>query len=137
MNDTKNNRPIFVEGVRWCKHNVCQSVALLSAFPNLSARELALLDYIASWSEREKVLGKDEIDLALSYEDVQIIFNIPANNKTSAKRILQHLCDIGLISKINPDNRKGRAKYVYLPNTEKIRNAIKKHLQRNECDKEP
>lgn len=132
-----NKRPIFVEGGRWCKHNVCQSVAILSAFPNLSARELALLDYIVSWSEREKVLGKDEIDLALSYEDVQIIFNIPASNKTSAKRILQNLCDIGLISKVNTDKRKGRSKYVYLPDTTKIRNAIKKHLQRNDCDKEP
>lgn len=132
-----NKRPIFVDGGRWCKHNVCQSVALVAAYPNLSARELALLDYIVSWSEREKVLGKDEIDLALSYEDVQIIFNIPASNKTSAKRILQDLCDIGLISKVNPDNRKGRSKYVYLPNTKKIRDAIKKHLQCNECDKEP
>lgn len=132
-----NKRPIFVEGGRWCKHNVFQSVALVSAFPNLSARELALLDYIASWSEREKVLGKDEVDLALSYEDVLYIFNIPASNKTTAVRILNNLCKYGLISKVNPNDRKGRAKYTYLPNTNKIRNAIKKHLKDNECDKEP
>lgn len=132
-----NKRPIFVEGGRWCKHNVCQSVALLAAYPNLSARELALLDYIISWSEREKALGKDEIDLALSYEDVLYIFNIPTSNKTSATRILNNLCKYGLISKVNPDNRKGRAKYIYLPNTTKIRKAIMEYLKNNECDKEP
>lgn len=132
-----NKRPIFVEGVRWCKHNVCQSVALLSAFPNLSARELALLDYIISWSEREKALGKDEIGLALSYEEVQLIFNIPASNKTSAARILNNLCKCGLISKVNPDNRQGRTKYMYLPNTNNVRKPIIKHLQNNECDREP
>lgn len=132
-----NKRPIFVEGGRWCKHNVCQSVALLVAYPNLSARELVLLDYIISWSEREKALGKDEIDLALSYEDVLYIFKLPASNKTSATRILNNLCKYELISKVNPDNRKGRSRYVYVPNTNKIRNAIKKHLRYNECDKEP
>lgn len=126
-----NKRPIFVEGGRWCKHNVCQSVALLAAYPNLSARELALLDYIISWSEREKALGKDEIDLALSYEDVLYIFNIPTSNKTSATRILNSLCKYGLISKVNPDNRKGRAKYIYLPNTTKIRKAIMEYLKNN------
>ena len=132
-----NKRPIFVDGGRWCKHNVCQSVAILAAYSNLSAREIALLDYIISWSEREKALGKDEVDLALSYDDVQIIFNLPASNKTTAKRILNNLCKYGLISKVNPNNRKGRAKYIYLPNTTQIRKAIMEHLKDNECDKEP
>ena len=132
-----NRRLIFVDSGRWCKHNVCQSVALLAAYPNLGARELALLDYIISWSEREKVLNKEEIDLALSYEDVLYIFDIPAHNKNAAVRILQNLCKVGLISKVNANNRQGRSKFSYLPNTTKIRKAIAKHLQRNDIDKEP
>lgn len=133
----ENRNFVFVSGGRWCKHNVCQSTALLSAYPDLGARELALLDYVISWSEREKALDNDNIDLSLSYEDVLYIFQLPAHNKNTAKRILKSLCDKELITKVNENNRKGRSSYIYLPNVQKIRKAIFTHLERNEIDKEP
>ena len=133
MNDN-TQRSIFLEGVRWCKHNVCLSTAIISAYPQLSARELALLIYIASWSEREKACQSEYTDIALSYNDIQTILKL--KYPTQAARIVKRLVNLELIIVNNSNDRKGRARSVYLPNVNKIRSAISEYLKLNPLDKE-
>lgn len=132
----ENKRPIFVEGGRWCKHNVCQSVALLSAFPNLSARELAVLDYIVSVHDRQLWHRSEFFDVALSVNDIAEMLNLPKANRTSAMRVINNLLKYELIVVANKEKLKGQ-KAIYLPNVTKIRKAIKQHLKYFECDREP
>lgn len=131
-----NERPIFVEGGRWSKHNVCQSVALLSAFPNLSARELAVIDYIVSVHDRELSCRSEFFDVALSVNDIAEMLNLPKYNRTSAMRVVNNLLKYELIVVANKEKLKGQ-KAIYLPNVRKIRKAIKRHLNNFECDREP
>ncbi|MBD5210249.1 MAG: hypothetical protein HDS77_03100 [Bacteroidales bacterium] len=131
-----NERPIFVEGGRWSKHNVCQSVALLSAFPNLSARELAVIDYIVSVHDRELSCRSEFFDVALSVNDIAEMLNLPKSNRTSAMRVVNNLLKYELIVVANKEKLKGQ-KAIYLPNVTKIRKAIKQHLKVFKCDREP
>lgn len=131
-----NKRPIFVKSGRWCKHNVCQSVALLSAFPNLGARELAVLDYIMSVHDRQLYCMSEFCDVALSVNDIAEMLNLPKANRTSAMRIVNNLLKYGLIVVANEEKLKGQ-KAIYLPNVTKIRKAIGAHLKIFDCDREP
>lgn len=130
MSDSE--KKVYVDGGRWCKHNVCQSIALLSAYPTLGVRELALLDYIISWSDREKSCKGDYTDIAISLSEIQSMFNL--NHRNQAYRIVQHLIAVDLINAIEV---KGSAKGIYYPNVYKIRKAIKAHLRKWPIDKEP
>lgn len=129
---SNNEKKVYVDGGRWCKHNVCQSMALLSAYPTLGVRELALLDYIISWSDREKSCKGEYIDVAISLTEIQSMLNL--NHRNQAYRIVQHLVALNLITATDV---KGSAKGIYYPNVYKIRKAIKAHLKEWQIDKEP
>lgn len=120
-----NQTGIFKEGGKWTKTNTFLSLALLGKY-NLGECGHGILIYIVSEYNRCAFSYKPLKGLKMSYTELAEKCN---RSTATIKKAVKILLDEQLITITNRGERKGRTKYCYIPNVEKLNKVVNDYLE--------